>query len=50
MGHFKDAGSRHVQSTVPKSQTVERILVDDVDNFISDISILHDYNLWWTGL
>ena len=50
MGHFKDAGSRHVQSTVSKSETVKRILVDDVDNFIGDISPMHDYNLWWTGL
>ena len=48
--HFEDAGSRHVQSTVSKSKTVKRILANDVDYFISDISALHDYNLWWTGL
>ena len=48
--YFEGAGSRHVQSTVSKSETVKRILVDDADNFISDISHMHDYNLWWTGL
>ena len=47
---FEDGGSRYVQSTVSKSETIEGILVNDVDHFISDISTMHDCYLCWFGL
>ena len=47
---FEDGGSRYVQSTISKSETIERILVNDVDYFIGDISTMHDCYLCWFGL